>query len=146
MSDIIRKRHLRPWLWRLAAMMALLVGGAVAWWYRPLSAVEARLVGTWRSDRGSEFTFCRDHSYRADLLNARGTWSAAESRLRMRDVPRGTTLWETALVYWQALTHPKDWTCEMPIEFEGPDRFRTPAEADEFRGFSAGYETFVRVD
>ncbi len=144
MSDTVRKRRLR--LWRLILAMVLFVGGPVAWWYRPLNATEARLVGTWRSDRGSEFTLYRSHAYRLDFLNARGTWSAAESRLRTRIIPRETTLWGAVQVHWRALTHPKDWTCEMPIEFIGPDRFRTPAEADEFRGFSAGYETFARVD
>lgn len=47
MSESVKKR--RRWPWVVLAAVLLLFGGPIAWSFRPLTAVERSLIGTWTS-------------------------------------------------------------------------------------------------
>ena len=89
-DDIVRlPRSQRRLRWPLVlAMVCLLLAacGSIFWTYfRPLTVVEQRLVGTWRTSAGpSVFTFHSDRTVTARGY-AGGRWFARENRLYWYD-------------------------------------------------------------
>lgn len=119
MTETVKKRRRWPWV-VLAAL--LLIGGPIAWRFRPLNAKERALVGTWKSYRET-VTFLPDRRILGGG-NDVGSWSAAERTLYVRqpipfevisDVP-----WRIGLpVYFRMLFIPTS----HEIVRDGPDRF-----------------------
>lgn len=122
MIERVKGRRRWPWLILVAALLVL--GGPILWKYRPLNAEEQRLIGMWRGDDGNEFTFCRDHSCTVLHIELRCSWSVSNGVLRLRMFPDPPTSWKSAESYWHALTHPAEWTFELPLEADDRGRLQ----------------------
>jgi len=111
MSATAKRR--RRWPWIVLAAVLLVVGGPIAWRFRPLNATERALVGRWKcvddvsvfelsADRrfhwksvDSDFINGLSATHRAEpllfhlvdsrLLTMQGHWSATKSSLSFRD-------------------------------------------------------------
>lgn len=92
----------RRWRWWIVGVVLLLVGSPIAWSFRPLNAVERRLVGQWRcpssdariwttytltADRRAIF----DTGFGLPLLS--GSWSASDAGLLMSFNGPGPKSW-----------------------------------------------------
>jgi len=94
MHEIVKKR--RRWPWVILGSLLLLIGGAIAWQFRPsfrpLNAFELSLLGTWRSSDqlriADEFVFTADRRF--VLVNGhvvgvepQGRWAASPGTLTL---------------------------------------------------------------
>jgi len=133
----------RRWPWAILAVVLLLVGGPIAWRFRPLNETERRLVGTWRSKYEAEYTFRLDHSFET-AYGIRGRWSVSGSMLQLRTVPDFPTSLVSTRLYWDSILTPTSWTQEHPIAFDG-DFLVIPEAPDELRGFEGGDVYYNRM-
>lgn len=127
MSETVKPR--RRWPWRALAVVALVVGGLLAWRFRPLNGTERALVGKWKGDYG-EVTFRSNRRFEAgdeafgEGPDETGTWSATEDQLLIDlDVPGPLTwgkLWQQARSFFRS--GPPD--SGGRIEFLTPDKLQ----------------------
>jgi len=126
MSETAKRRRRWPWLF-LAALLVL-VGGPVAWQFRPLTPAERALVGHWRSSvHDADYHLSSDHRFQLTLdlgdqesLPVRGSWTASGSSFHVRAVPGGSP-WKNPLRHWCAwISAPTE---SANIRLDGPDRF-----------------------
>ena len=117
----------RRWPRILLALLPLTVLVSIAWANRPLNAVEARLVGTWRAEsaRRNEIVFSSSRTWSRGGSSAmdRGDWSAAPGRLAMRQraVPLASLAGVIGWLRYELNRDAATQTCS--IEFEGADTF-----------------------
>ena len=107
MLDHIRAR--RRWILFGTAVLLLMLGAPWAWRYRPMSARERALLGTWRLSSMSpslcdEFTFTRDRCFTARSVKSgwevTGTWrGSANEVLMFTPYPPLPIGWAVAEVY-----------------------------------------------
>lgn len=91
-SSTAKKRH--RWSWVILGSLVLLIGGPLAWKFRPLNQLELRLVGTWyqhqyqTSDTSNNgiWTFFADRSYSTPMHF--GSWAIINGRLRLEPTAR----------------------------------------------------------
>lgn len=81
-SDV---RKPRRWPWGVLVVLALSVGGPIAWRFRPLNAIEKTLVGRWQllAD-GSAYELDARRRYLHPGTGGRGSWSASQGRIVFR--------------------------------------------------------------
>ena len=91
MSTVGRRRR---WPWVVLAAVLVLVGGPLAWRFRPLNATEKRLVGRWQSTfvDGSIYEFRPDRRWKHSLFGERGSWTAANGEISFRLDPSSPPL------------------------------------------------------
>lgn len=94
MTETVRKR--RRWPWMALAVVLLLVGGPIAWRFRPLNANELRLIGPWHEYLGhQQFRLTSDRRFTIQervasnngdiiILTRSGSWSCRGDRLDMQ--------------------------------------------------------------
>lgn len=122
-AETVRKR--RRWPWVLLAAVLLLVGGRIAWRYRPLSDSEKRLVGGWALwlPQDETFRFGADRRFFVRGTHG-GEWSASETAFYVNSnvsfsaldrFPVGERLTTYVRMRLSAETY--------AIEWEGPDVF-----------------------
>lgn len=121
MPESIRTR--RRWPWVVLATAILLIGGRVAWRFRPLNATERALVGRWaNTEAGPGFECGADRRFFPTSAEA-GEWSAREGVLSIR---HPVAVRELAQMPWQerpsivfqgfAISQ------TVPFRWNGPDR------------------------
>lgn len=98
MNETVKRR--RRWPWGLAAVVLIVVGGPLAWRFRPLNQTERSIIGTWRCDNVHEviyqtYTTDRRLTIRTESLStsdtetATGRWYAADGVLYTSIDPLG---------------------------------------------------------
>jgi len=82
MTEIAKRR--RRWPWVVLAVLLLVVGGPIAWQFRPLNTAEKALVGRWTITGPQEaIEFRPDRRFLLRGIPA-GSWSASETSLSVR--------------------------------------------------------------
>lgn len=139
MTETVRKR-LR-WPWMALAVVLLLVGGPIAWRFRPLNKSERRLLGTFEvSFRDGvlglqtpgfvleEVTFYSNRQYVRRILDVghpvvqRGSWEAGQDTITLKPIsPTGIGVpWHARLrAYVSELLQPR----REAMGWDGPDCF-----------------------
>lgn len=82
MTEIVKRR--RRWPWVALVALVLLIGGPIAWRFRPLNTVERAFVGHWNDGSTNGFRFDANHCCAGDGADGEvitGTWSARGSTL-----------------------------------------------------------------
>lgn len=109
MTETAPKR--RHWRWVILACVLLLVGGPIAWQFRPLNATERRLVGSWSIDDSVDPARTNLCTFRPDrtvvLSNCQGArpligrWRATSTHLDMSGIcaPDAPMLIRLSMVY-----------------------------------------------
>lgn len=97
MTEPVKTR--RRWLWGLPLFLGLVIGGPIAWRFRPLNDMERRLVGRWadpeptishyifRPDRTFAMIYPNEFQRTAELelaLGAQGVWRCSGERMLLR--------------------------------------------------------------
>lgn len=123
-------RRLRWWQW-LGVAVLLIVTAQVAWRYRPLSAMERRLLGTWDIRSGAfdgfitftadrRFTFLfrgRSPTVGIEIPDIAGSWSASEPRLRYTYDSPYKDFWRHWKREWALLVDGKSRTSSVALVF-----------------------------
>lgn len=146
-----------------AALFVCLV--LVGWQFRPLTAAERRLVGTWRCDHLANgmfvlVTFAPDRTY-SELVLTRptsqgpwhayrgyaGGWTTTGERLSLRQDPPGVDGWSA--IFWrirQRLRGESPWQ-DSPIEIEeeGRGRFHPADPAKSIAFFRVSDPELLRL-
>ncbi len=112
----------------MLAAVVLLIGGPVAWSYRPLNSVERAVVGRWwdRDYRGM-IELGADRRFQANVSSARlslreGSWRASGTSIDLSedrpDLIRGSLPWTMRLrSYLSSFSTPP-----TQLRLDGPDR------------------------
>ncbi len=123
MIENVKKR--RRWPWAILVVVLLLVGGAIAWQFRPLNAAELAIVGKWAmaEPSGPIAHFRPDRSVFMDGREI-AAWSASENslslkyRVSIRDNP--TQKWSDRFwTYLTLLIFPRS----FEVTWDGADHF-----------------------
>ena len=112
MSETVKRR--RRWPCMVLIAVLLLVGGPIAWRYRPLTPTEFTLLGTWTfEDDGAQYeitltpdrrfveqttTYTRDADGNFRAATWSGSWSASGSTLFFCQDFREPLRWDTVFV------------------------------------------------
>ena len=124
MSDPAMKR--RRWRNALVAIVLAIVGGGVAWIFRPLTETERALIGTWSAPWG-EITFQANRRYRltegvpATGPASGGSWSAGSNRLSICPDVNTPLQWNTLLFHARVFLSSAERTGTGTLTFAGPD-------------------------
>jgi len=125
MTEIAKRR--RRWPWVAAAVVLLLVGGSLAWRFRPLNSAEKAFVGHWHDGSTNGFRFDANHCCAGDGAGGEvvtGTWSARGNTLSIRF---RTELKDYANLPWQmGLSRYLETLLSPPsgkVKWDGANRF-----------------------
>ena len=122
MSETVQQCRRGPWL-ALGAVL-LVVGGLIAWQYRPLNGAEKSLVGRWTLVGAEEQVELRSDRRLLCGGEPAGTWSASANSLSLRSWMSvrylSGRLWLDRIgVFFQTRLVP----CSRDVTWVGPDRF-----------------------
>ena len=119
MSETVRRRR---WPWVVLVTTLVIVGGPIAYRFRPLNAAERALVGRW-TDNGGEFATIFQLNPNRTMVDHEtvGSWSASGTTLYLHS-PVGRTdglAWGVRLSLYIAHLS----SARIDFRWEGPDRF-----------------------
>ena len=116
--------HRRRWPWLVLVAALILMGGAIAWRFRPVNTAESAFVGRWVVNADWSFQFYRDHSVVTWSTSDVRTWSASERTLSISD---GITFGDLAGLPWRVRLSTYFRHLRNPhsgeVIWDGPDRF-----------------------
>ncbi len=112
----------RRWPWVVLVTTLVIVGGPLAYRFRPLNAAERALVGRW-TDNGGEFATIFQLNPDRTMVEDEtvGSWSASGTALYLH-----TPLEATEGLHWRArvsLYLSNIFSPRIDIRWDGPDRF-----------------------
>ena len=119
MTETTKRR--RRWPWLVLAVGMLLVGGQLAWRFRPLNATEKLLVGKWGGTNPDVVVYHFHRDRRFTSLTTSGSWRASPGLLTLERDPfdsQGHPLQDRLEICFRRILHPRQCT----LKFDGPDQ------------------------